>query len=93
MKTLNEQIKEAIEGYATPVYDNIGYVIDAEEAAEKCEEIADNITIEFAEWCSQGWCPSTAGGVLKYWQKGSYQNKEKYYSTKELLQIFKEENK
>ena len=47
--------------------------------------------IGFTEWCAVNYCPSSVYGSVKYWQKGHYQNKEYFYSTKELLDIWKDE--
>ena len=37
--------------------------------------------------------PTVASGEVKYWQKDYYQNKDYYYSTKEVHDYFVEENK
>lgn len=54
------------------------------ELAEKIHDIA----IGFAEWCATNYVPTIASKELKYWQKGTYQNKEHFYSTQELLKEF-----
>lgn len=51
------------------------------------EKIHD-IAVGFAEWCATNYVPTIASKELKYWQKGTYQNKEHFYTTQELLKEF-----
>jgi hypothetical protein len=66
----------------------IAHGIENEKGLEECEEIADDYAIEFIEWCGlrtvqitksewSNWLPNADGSL----------------STKELLQIFKNEKK
>ena len=47
--------------------------------------------IEFAEFCAINFHPTIVNKEVRYWQKGSYQNKERFYSTKEVRDLFKEQ--
>lgn len=50
--------------------------------------ITKDTAVGFAKWCAMNYVPTIASGELKYWQKGTYQNKEYYYSTSELYDIY-----
>ena len=69
------------------------------ERAEECEKIADDYAIEFAEWKDDNFSmykdktyyPNTSS---QYFDITKYIGKEKptkYYTVKELLEIFKKE--
>ena len=67
MKPIKEQYKEIVCGFNDERTENV---------ANRCEQIADNYAIEFAEWL-----------VIRYNEDIIYDE----YSTKELLEIFKKE--
>ena len=47
--------------------------------------------VEFGTWIAENYRPTVAMQELRYWQKGSYQNKDYFYSTEELLEQFIEQ--
>ena len=62
------------------------YLNDIE--AEECEQVAEEFAIGFAEWMTSGveFIDDTEIGRI-------YEYKHKKYTTKELLEIYKKENK
>lgn len=67
MKTIKEKYKEIVSGWNDERTENV---------SKRCEEIADNYAIEFAEWL-----------VIRYNEDIIYDE----YTTDELLEIFKKE--
>ena len=63
-----------------------GYVYDNQLHADRCEKIADEFAIEFGQWMVSGveFMDDTERGRVYYF-------KNKLYTTKELLKIFKKE--
>jgi len=85
--TLKEQFKQVeicFENQLIPLkYDENG------NCADKCEIIADNFAIGFAEWCIQWrveFIDDTREGIL-YTYGGMYQK----YTMKEILKIYKKQ--
>lgn len=68
----------------------IGF-IEGYNKSQETHSNSDKDMIEFTEWVAVNYVPTTASKELKYWQKDTYQNKEYFYSTQELLQIWKEQ--
>ena len=62
---------------------NLGWVDDVEDA-EKCEKLAEDFAIEFAEWMAI-YCPNHKNLLLKQ------RNFRGFLTTKELLEIYKKE--
>ena len=58
----------------------------AEENAKECEQIADEFTVEFVEWCGLRTVQITKSEWANW-----LPNAEGTLSTKELLEIFKKE--
>lgn len=67
--------------------------------ADKCEKIADDYAIEFAEWKDDNFLMygnKTYYAKTSYFDVTKYVGKEKptkYYTTKQLLEIYKEQKK
>ena len=95
MKLLNEkEIEEAaksdmwFESIGTPSSDfQLGFRIGAGVAEQKLMPLF----VEFGTWIAENYRPTVAMQELRYWQKGSYQNKDYFYSTEELLEQFIEQ--
>lgn len=47
--------------------------------------------IEMVDWIAKNFVPVIASRELKYWQKGNYQNNEYFYSTKEVISLFQQQ--
>ena len=79
MKTAKENLNDNLEKseFGLPIYKDLS-ILNAMKQEAVC----------FAEWCSINYKPTTASGELKYWQRGSYQNKDYYYSTDEVYAQF-----
>jgi hypothetical protein len=72
--TLNEKFDRATDGWIV---------------ADKCEEIADEHAIEFAEWCDDNYFRSGKGSSNWVDSLGWYNDKK--FTTSVLLEIFKKE--
>ena len=59
--------------------------------SQEIHPFSEEDMVKFSEWLAINYVPTTASKELKYWQKDTYQNKEYFYSTKELLQLWKEQ--
>lgn len=78
MSTLNEKFETKA---------SIDTTYEAKLFAKKCEKIADDYAICFAEWLSM-FTKEFQDGDLRYWNKDKWIRK----TLKELLEVFKIEN-
>ena len=60
-------------------------------AESAMQEYADEFACAFAEFIAENYVPILQHQKLQYWQK-NYQDKSKKYTTKELLEIYKQQN-
>lgn len=65
-------------------------------AAVLCDDEIKQLTAEIygmklLDMAAKVFLPTVASGAVKYWQKDHYQNKEYYYSTKEVHNHFVEQ--
>jgi hypothetical protein len=74
--TLKEKFEKATDGWIV---------------ADKCEEIADDYAIEFAEWCDDNYFKNGKGN--SNWSASMDWDDDEKFTTKELLEIFKEEKR
>jgi hypothetical protein len=58
------------------------------DKAKRVSELSIVTSIAFGEWLAINYVPTSVMGEIRYWQKGTYQNKEKFYSTQELYDVF-----
>jgi hypothetical protein len=66
---------------------NQGFYIDWDKV-EKCEQIADEFAIEFAEWCDDNYFRM---GNTSIWSDSTDWEDNIKITTKELLEIYKKE--
>ena len=80
MKPIKEQYKEIVCGFNDERTENV---------ANRCEQIADEHAIEFAEWCDDNYFKNGKGN--SNWSASMDWDDNEKFTTKELLEIFKEE--
>ena len=80
-----EAIENNISTYQLCNDDDPIMISGKEKAAAKSSEVTEIVATDFAKWCALNYVPTIVSRELKYWQKGTYQNKEYFYSTQELF--------
>jgi hypothetical protein len=73
--TLNQKINDAL------------FYIEPKVSINKCEQIAEEFAIGFAEWCDDNYFRM---GNTSFWAESMDWDNDNKFTTKELLEIYKE---